>query len=710
MTRYLVPFLLPLSIVLAACGGSAPPAALPQGGPQNVAQVEALPQDSRESALRELTQSGDPQTRRRALASLALFFRQEGRLEEAEKAFVDAAEANALIRSHLMLQLADVRKQLGNLSGAADALRSVVAADAGVVGSIARFRLAAILAAAGEREAAATELRAVDAIAIDELNDEEFALLAGGLQEAGLAADANRLRFRILSQYPRSRWTERHYGALAAAADSPIATLSFAEGVRMAERLGRVNRYDQALDLLERMKARFPERISSADYRYARATSLFNSRRYALVTEEPSVPGEPYHLAIELLRARAFWRSDRNEQFLETLETLLKTYPASKEAAEAKILLSKYYQTDEQDLERSARLLEEGMATAGPGGDGQNLWTLGWIWTQAGKTKEALDAFDTYLGKYPDADYTSNALFWSAKIREKEGELARRDELLRRLIQKFPYAYYSYRAREILGVDLLPPNEIASGYSFPQEALAEPADPRLAIALELRAVGLDLDAARELKRIAANRASDPVLSWRLADFYSDAGEPLRAIGILNRDFKDLIRHGGTGIPQRFWEVLYPRFRWDEIREAAAATGTDPWLIAAIIRQESGWDPTTVSNAGAVGLMQIMPPEAAAIDASAGLGPIEREDLFDPAINIRVGAAELRQKLEVMNGDRPLAIASYNAGESAVQRWLQRTPASDLDRFVDSIPYAETRLYVMIVTRNLHEYRRIYGDS
>ena len=669
-----------------------------------------MPESTRESALREMTRSSDPEVRRRALGSLALLFRDEGRLEEAEKAFEAAAEANPLIRSHLTLHLADVRQQRGDLAAAAAALRSVVAADTGVVGSLARLRLASVLAAAGDRKGAGAELGAIGDLPIDELNDEEFTRLADALDEAGFSAEASGLRFRVLTQYPRSRWTERHYGTLTAAADSPLATISFVEGVRLADRLGRVNRYDQALDLLDRMRTRFPDRISSPDYRYARATSLFNSRNYELVTQEPAVPGQPYYLAIEVLRARAFWRSDRNQEFLDRLNALVKAHPGEREAGQAKILLSKYYQTDGKNLDRSARLLEEGIAIAGPGSDGQNLWTLGWIHTQAGKTNEALDAFDRYLKKYPNADYTSNALFWSAKIHERQGNEARRDELLRRLIALYPYAYYSYRAREILGLPILPSSEIESGHSFPAEALAEPKDPRLAVALELRAVGLDVDAARELKRIAAGTQRDPVLSWRLADFYSDAGEPLRAIGILNRDFKDLIRHGGTGIPPRFWEVLYPRFRWDEIQAAAAATKTDPWLIAAIIRQESGWDPTTVSSAGAVGLMQVMPGEAPAIASRARLGAIERDDLFDPSVNIRVGAAELRQKLDAMDGNLTLAVASYNAGETAVRRWLQRTPASDPDLFIDSISYAETRLYVMIVTRNLHEYQRVYGGS
>ncbi|HVR44471.1 MAG TPA: lytic transglycosylase domain-containing protein, partial [Thermoanaerobaculia bacterium] len=191
---------------------------------------------------------------------------------------------------------------------------------------------------------------------------------------------------------------------------------------------------------------------------------------------------------------------------------------------------------------------------------------------------------------------------------------------------------------------------------------------------------------------------------------ADAGEPLRAISILGRTFRDLIRHGGTGIPRRFWEILYPRTHWETIRESAERHGVDPWLVLAIIRQESAWEPTTVSSAGAVGLMQIMPAEAGTIARKAGLAPVERQDLFDPITNIGVGTAELRQKLETMEGRRIAALAAYNAGETAVRRWQSRQSIEDLDLFIDSIPYAETRLYVMTVTRNLHEYRRVYGKS
>jgi len=109
-------------------------------------------------------------------------------------------------------------------------------------------------------------------------------------------------------------------------------------------------------------------------------------------------------------------------------------------------------------------------------------------------------------------------------------------------------------------------------------------------------------------------------------------------------------------------------------------------------------------------MQIMPQEASRIAAAGELGDMTREDLFDPKKNIAVGAAEYSQKLKAMNGNDLLAIASYNAGEQAVGTWLEKTPIDDMDVFVETIPYAETRLYVKTVTRNRHEYRRIYESS
>jgi soluble lytic murein transglycosylase len=233
-------------------------------------------------------------------------------------------------------------------------------------------------------------------------------------------------------------------------------------------------------------------------------------------------------------------------------------------------------------------------------------------------------------------------------------------------------------------------------------------EPRLETVDQLMAFGLLRAAAREMKAIAQKHPV-PAVQFRLADVYVRAGEPFKANGTLQRAFRAFIRHGGQGIPQRFWEIIYPLAYWDTIRTEAGRRGLDPYMVASVIRQESGFEPTTVSNAGAVGLMQIMPEEAPRIAEAGGLPAVTRSDLFDPEKNIAVGAAELSQKLERMDGNLMLAIAAYNAGERAVGTWIEMTPVDDIDLFVESIPYAETRLYVKTVTRNRFEYRRIYEE-
>jgi soluble lytic murein transglycosylase len=210
-----------------------------------------------------------------------------------------------------------------------------------------------------------------------------------------------------------------------------------------------------------------------------------------------------------------------------------------------------------------------------------------------------------------------------------------------------------------------------------------------------------------MKVIAAKYEDHPGVQFMLADVYVRGGEPFKANGVLQRRFRQVIRHGGEGVPQRFFEILYPLAYWDTIKAEAERRGHDPYLIASIIRQESGFEPTTVSNAGAVGLMQIMPAEAARIATAGGLNEVTRDDLFIPQTNIAVGAAEFTQKLAAMSNNTTLAIAAYNAGQGPVSDWMQRTPIDDIDVFIESIPYAETRLYVKTVTRNRNEYLRIY---
>lgn len=707
----------------AACGkppATPPPVSAPaqEPVPSSLAEVDEARETGREDRFEQglvrLADSPDEKVRRQALVRLALFHSERERHDEAAALLRQAIPLYPELESYLRLRLLQAEDAAGRTMEALRDAQTIEAEARGTTaGTYAAILLPQLYARTGDAANATRTAKELETITIDEFSEPLLIDTATKLDEAGLTEAAASLRLALLRRYPQGRYIEVLYKDLRKLGSAdPVEQLSYTDALDLAERLGRFNRYDQSLDLLARIEARFPKESANAAFRYIKARSLFNSRNYDEVVPLEWKRDEPFFLSGELLRAHAHWRSDGNSEFLRILERLIRDYPKSKEATRAKLLLGKYYITDADDPARAADYYRSAIAAGGAGSDGENLWHLAWIEILGGRDQQALVTLDRYVASYPDADYTSNALFWAGKIHEKRNELQKRDASWSRLIELYPYNYYSHRARELMGVSRVA-SEPAGSPLFPEleSDWNESNDPRLVVVRELQATGLDREAASELKNIVAQSPNDSGLAFRLAELYSKSGEPMKAMGVLHRYFRKIVRHGGRNVPQRFWEILYPRDHWDRIQVAAAKRNLDPYLMTSIIRQESAFEPTVVSSAGAVGLMQIMPAEAQRIVAEDGLiGPVSREQLFDPAVNVEVGAAEIVQKLKAMNGNTLLAIASYNAGETAVGRWIAKTPLDDLDRFIESIPYAETRLYVKSVVRNQHEYVRIYEQQ
>jgi soluble lytic murein transglycosylase len=628
--------------------------------------------------------------------ALALFDARN--YDEAVPALTAAASAYPEIAPFLRLRIVEAEIARGNFQNAASIASEIVALSDTSAATVARLRLPAIYAQLGDTAATDAAWQQAAQITIDELTEADFVAMATALAKAGRNDLASKTRMRLLTDYTNGRYTEQTYDFLTAEIDA----LPVAEKIVLAGKLSRANRYDEALYLFDRIPGGAPEA------RATRLRALFNSRKYGQLLEETKEVqlGDP---SLILMRARAAWRDDKPQELLTGLDDVEKQFPTSKEAAEAKVVRAKYYSTDVIDYEKSVDNLTKAIAAGAVGGDGENLWNLGWTYMLWGKYDEALNVFDRYIRSYPDGDWKTNSLFWSAKIHDKLGRTAERDAKARQIVDEFPFSYYAYRARELWGIN---DQQSANSNVFPDmdAELAKIQEPRFEVVKALQDVGLNRAAAREMKMLASKYSSNTGVQLMLADVYVRGGEPFKANTVLQRQFRSFVRHGGANIPKRFWEILFPLAYWDALRAEGQRRGVDPYLLASITRQESGFEPSTVSNAGAVGLMQIMPEEATRIATAGELGSITREDLFDPEKNIAVGAAEYAQKLASMNGNHVLAIASYNAGSEAVGTWLEKTPIDDLDLFVDSIPYAETRLYVKTVTRNRFEYRRIYESS
>ncbi|HYC58194.1 MAG TPA: transglycosylase SLT domain-containing protein [Thermoanaerobaculia bacterium] len=646
----------------------------------------------------------------RAKSALALF--DQKRYDEAVPALAAAALEFPEVAPFLRLRIVEAEIARGNFKEAAAMASQIEGLERRAespslqftsAATVARLRLPAIFAQLGHAAATDAAWQQASQIAIDELTEADFVAMATALAKAGRNDLAVKTRMRLLTDYTNGRYTEQTYDFLTAEIDA----LPVAEKIALAGKLSRANRYDEALELFSRIPGGAPEA------RATRLRALFNSRNYGqLLVETKDVQlGDP---SLMLLRARAAWRDDKPQEFLSGLDAVEKQFPASKEALDAKIARAKYYSTDVIDYAKSVENLTQAIDAGHVGGDGENIWTLGWTYTLWGKYDEALKVFDRYVRSYPDGDWKTNSLFWSAKIHDKLGRTQQRNASAQQIVDEFPFSYYAYRAKELWSDGLLVRRqaERPSLQTFPdiEAELAKITEPRFDVVHALQDIGLDRAAAREMKVLAGKYSSNPGVQFMLADVYVRGGEPFKANTVLQRQFRSFVRHGGANIPPRFWQILFPLAYWETLQAEAQRRGVDPYLLASITRQESGFEPSTVSNAGAVGLMQIMPEEASRIATAGGLGSVTRGDLFVPERNIAVGAAEYAQKLQAMNGNHVLAIASYNAGEKAVGTWLEKTPIDDLDLFVESIPYAETRLYVKTVTRNRFEYRRIYEGS
>lgn len=190
-------------------------------------------------------------------------------------------------------------------------------------------------------------------------------------------------------------------------------------------------------------------------------------------------------------------------------------------------------------------------------------------------------------------------------------------------------------------------------------------------------------------------------------------EELKALAALTHEWQWHIKTIQGMAHLKHWDDLDMRFPLaysDELNKAAKATQVNQTLLYAIARQESAFAADARSPAGAMGLMQLMPATAKQTAKKIGVN-YRYKDLYKPSSNIRLGSSYLNQLLQRFNGNRALAAAAYNAGPNRVDRWLKKASANlDLDSWIETIPYRETRGYVQNVLSYSVIYAHRMGDK
>ena len=159
----------------------------------------------------------------------------------------------------------------------------------------------------------------------------------------------------------------------------------------------------------------------------------------------------------------------------------------------------------------------------------------------------------------------------------------------------------------------------------------------------------------------------------------------------------LLVYADSAEPAWWLRLRYPLEYTSIVRAHAENYELDAALIAAVIYRESRFDPNAVSEAGAIGLMQLLPDTAEGIALNTGGSKFLVSDLYDPELNVRYGSFYLRRLVRKYDGDVELALAAYHAGQGNVDEWLSRG---------ERIGFAETREYVADVI----ELRGLYGKA
>jgi peptidoglycan lytic transglycosylase len=338
-------------------------------------------------------------------------------------------------------------------------------------------------------------------------------------------------------------------------------------------------------------------------------------------------------------------------------------------------------------------------------------WKSGWWSYKNSDYAATVRVFESAAAAFPRSDYRPLFLYWAARAHGKLGSGTQADSRLRLVFADYANSYYGRLAERHLsarpgGLPALD-RPIAASHQMPAPAVPRPpTEERIRLLL---ANGLYDAALNELRYVQRLWGTSPAVEATIAWAYHQKGELRRAISLMRRTYPQHLTASGQELPVELLQVIFPLTYWDLIRKHSTARGLDPYLVAALIAQESTFDPKARSIANAWGLMQIVPSTGRRLARSLGVRRFSTSTLTNPETNIRLGTLYFSRLVQQFGGTY-YALASYNAGESRVVRWKAERPGLDEDEFIDDIPFPETQNYVKRILGTAEDYRALYGQA
>lgn len=494
--------------------------------------------------------------------------------------------------------------------------------------------------------------------------------------------------------------------------------------VKCADVLFKYRQYNLAEDLYKEVIKTFPKAADIAETYYKRARALYYKKEYKEAVnqcEEIIAKFPPSEITIKANYFGGNSLSALGERYLaiDKYEKIIGQYPETYYARESYLrMVECYFQLGEPEkgISQWRQLIDrypnsdQAMTT---------WWNLGRYYTKNNKDPEALEAYRALSERFSKSRLGDDALYWRGKTLQKMGLEDEANFIYEKLLKDYPLSYYAERIIEqrddvnyrwlLPVVSISKENDFTNleGFLDKCDKINEKGQLFLLKAELFGEVSFYKEAIIELKGALNYNPGNIFLLFRLSDLYQknkDYYSSLNYSEIIFNYLQD--NYPLEELPLELWEHLYPAYFEDMIREHALKYEIDPLLALAMIREESRFNAWNESVAGARGLMQIIFSTGEWIAQKLNFEDFNNEMLFDPEINIDLGCWYIGYLKERFSNDLILIISGYNAGPGTTSKWLQQYSRSDLDNFVENIPYSETREHIKKVMKSYQMYKRL----
>ncbi len=683
-------------------------------------RLDAEPADTAEAALHDAAardgQSGQealsavarryPDSTVCGLARLALGLRllDAGRAPEALVELSRPEVQRALLRDYALEAIGRAQEKLGRLEPAARSYLAAAAEPASAVGCSALPRAADLLLRSRQPDAAVAPLEQVVASCPRELPDALLALATAQLARGDRPAAAAALD-RLDRDHPASPQAKEARARLRSLADALPPRTSEDEARILLERGTALLAAGHTRDALAALRSVPSHLLPAPDAErarvsLARALLTLGRAREARRQLQPIPSDSALAAEVAFLLARDEARRTGSPDAYELVAAHHRGTPWAEQAL---LALANYYQKDALDLPALPwwrRLLiefPEGRYVE------RAAWRCGWADYRAGRFEAAATTLERAARLRPPSGSTAGFLYWAGRARLALHEDERARRLFEETVQRFEHSYHGLRASDALkqlGGSRRPRLALLPAGAPTDPPLPEPRGTRLRQLLLLERLE---EAERELHLLPESSRVLATMAW--IDWRQGRLRP--AIVRMKQAFPEWRSAAGERLPPEVWRILFPLRYQAQLEAAADANALDAALVAALILQESSFDSAALSRAGARGLMQVMPATGRRIARAKGRR-FRRAALHDPGVSLDFGTHYLRQMADRFDGAIERVLAAYNAGPHRVDAWTAARGPASAEEFIESIPFSETRSYVMIVLANREQYRQLYG--